>query len=194
MGVYLPCGDDHRIGAWSVAVALPEKDAGVERPIARKACKPDFVQGVAPRGWPFILAQSYPCASSCQPGPARAKAALRLAPHAVPIWHCSRWGLPCQSCCQPRGGLLPHRFTLTPWGFRQAGPRGGFISVALSVGLPRPGVTRHRFFLESGLSSTSPLPRKSDATDVTHACDGSGRRSCDASRRSGHPAFRASPP
>lgn len=69
--------------------------------------------------------------------------------------------------------------------------RGGFISVALSVGLPRPGVTRHRSFLESGLSSTSPLPRKSDAADATHACDGSGRRSCDTSRRSGHPAFRA---
>tara|TARA_B110000879_G_scaffold189924_1_gene253818 strand:- start:164 stop:367 length:204 start_codon:yes stop_codon:yes gene_type:complete len=30
---------------------------------------------------------------------------------------------------------------------------GGLFSVALSVGLPRPGVTRHRFLLESGLSS-----------------------------------------
>jgi len=34
--------------------------------------------------------------------------------------------------------------------------RGGVFSVALSVGLPRPGVTRHRYFLESGLSSTPP--------------------------------------
>ena len=32
--------------------------------------------------------------------------------HAVPIWHCSRWGLPCRPCCQRRGGLLPHLFTL----------------------------------------------------------------------------------
>ena len=31
---------------------------------------------------------------------------------------------------------------------------GGLLSVALSVGLPRPGVTRHHFFVESGLSST----------------------------------------
>ena len=39
---------------------------------------------------------------------------------------------------------------------------GGLFSVALSVGLPRPGVTRHRFFWESGLSSTLlPRPRPS---------------------------------
>src|SRR6266545_88100 len=28
-------------------------------------------------------------------------------------WPCSDWGLPCRACCQTRGGLLPHRFTLT---------------------------------------------------------------------------------
>src|ERR1700693_217836 len=30
-------------------------------------------------------------------------------------WPCSDWGLPCHACCQARGGLLPHRFTLTLW-------------------------------------------------------------------------------
>lgn len=42
-------------------------------------------------------------------------------------------------CCQPRGALLPHLFTL-------AGARrrlGGMFSVALSVGSRRPGVTWH---------------------------------------------------
>ena len=29
-----------------------------------------------------------------------------------PIWSCSLGGLPCPSCCQSGGGLLPHRFTL----------------------------------------------------------------------------------
>jgi len=29
-------------------------------------------------------------------------------------WPCSDWGLPCRACYQARGGLLPHRFTLTP--------------------------------------------------------------------------------
>lgn len=71
---------------------------------------------------------------------------------AVPIWHCSRWGLPCRPCCQVRGGLLPHRFTLT------FADKGGLFSVALSLGFPRPGVTRHRCLVESGLSSRANAP------------------------------------
>ena len=34
-------------------------------------------------------------------------------PPEVPIWHCSWWGLPCKTCYQAPGGLLPHPFTLT---------------------------------------------------------------------------------
>src|SRR5437867_12600195 len=34
------------------------------------------------------------------------------------IWPCSDRGLPCRACCQTRGGLLPHRFTLTLWDTR----------------------------------------------------------------------------
>jgi len=37
---------------------------------------------------------------------------------------------------------------------------GGLISVALSVGLPRPGVTRHRCLVESGLSSRALRPQR----------------------------------
>jgi len=47
------------------------------------------------------------------------------------------------------GALLPHPFTL-------AGARrrlGGLLSVALSLGSPPPGVTRHRVSVEPGLSS-----------------------------------------
>jgi len=36
-----------------------------------------------------------------------------IAPRAVPIRSCSRWGLPCRLRCRRRGALLPHRFTLT---------------------------------------------------------------------------------
>ena len=52
--------------------------------------------------------------------------------------------------CWGRGALLPHLFTLTPM------PRhvGGLFSVALSLGAPPPGVTRHRVSVEPGLSST----------------------------------------
>ena len=54
---------------------------------------------------------------------------------------------------------------------------GGLFSVALSVGLPRPGVTRHRFFLESGLSS--PVPEGTKAVIQPSAQDAAyaqGRR------------------
>ena len=54
-----------------------------------------------------------------------------------PIWPCSRRGLPCHGCCQPCGALLPHHFTLTSRAVRG----GGMLSVALSVGSHRPGVT-----------------------------------------------------
>ena len=90
------------------------------------------------------------------------RSARRQIQHAVPIWRCSKWGLPCRRCCQPRGGLLPHRFTLTCRHTKaNPGTTGGLFSVALSVGLPRPGVTRHLFLLESGLSS--PLPEDNKA-------------------------------
>ena len=37
---------------------------------------------------------------------------MRKTSRAVPIWSCSRWGLPCHLCCQRRGALLPHHFNL----------------------------------------------------------------------------------
>ena len=81
-------------------------------------------------------------------------------PREAPIWHCSGWGLPCRSCYQSRGGLLPHRFTVTTL-LPKADPRGrgSLFSVALSLGLPPPGVTRHPCQRESGLSSIPDLIR-----------------------------------
>ena len=83
----------------------------------------------------------------------------QAAQRAVPIWSCSRWGLPCHSRCRQRGGLLPHLFTLTLSPAASHGNFGGIFSVALSLGSPPPGVTRHRISLEPGLSS---LPRKAE--------------------------------
>ena len=73
-------------------------------------------------------------------------------PRVIPIWSCSRWGLPCRPCCQVRGALLPHPFTLTP------ACRGGLLSVALSLRSPSPAVSRHRVSKEPGLSSGRQLP------------------------------------
>ena len=78
----------------------------------------------------------------------------RLGPKSrvIPIWSCSRWGLPCGSHCWSPGALLPHPFTLTD-------PKaGGLLSVALSLGSPPPAVNRHRVSKEPGLSSSSRLP------------------------------------
>src|SRR5262249_55337725 len=73
----------------------------------------------------------------------------RSDPCAVPIRSCSRWGLPCRSRYRARGALLPHPFDLA----RNLRPPGGLLSVALSLGSPPPGITRHRYSLEPGLSS-----------------------------------------
>ena len=74
-------------------------------------------------------------------------------PPAAPIRSCSRWGLPCRPCCQGRGALLPHRFTLARGPGTNPGCAGGLFSVALSLGSPPPAVGRHRIPVEPGLSS-----------------------------------------
>ena len=71
---------------------------------------------------------------------------------AAPTWSCSRWGFPCRRRCRRRGALLPHRFTLATRPARRK-RAGGVLSVALSLGSPPPGVTRHRTSVEPGLSS-----------------------------------------
>jgi len=73
--------------------------------------------------------------------PGTAWATLRQPrPARSPIWSCSGWGLPCHHCCQRRGALLPHHFTLTG---AMVWRLGGMFSVALSVGSRPPGVTWH---------------------------------------------------
>jgi len=42
---------------------------------------------------------------------------------------------------------------------RRTGGAGGLLSVALSLGSPPPGVTRHRVYVEPGLSSPVPANR-----------------------------------
>ncbi|MDB5526404.1 MAG: hypothetical protein JWM58_4167 [Rhizobium sp.] len=80
------------------------------------------------------------------PGQRTRKRVWRLRARAVPIRSCSRRGLPCRLCCQIRGELLPHLFTLT----RQAGRFvfcGTFPRVAPAGRYPAPCFRGARTFL-----------------------------------------------
>src|ERR1043165_10076313 len=57
-----------------------------------------------------------------------------------PIWPCSRWGLPCREMLPPARCALTAPFHPCQ---RDCSRFGGLLSVALSVGSPRPGVTWH---------------------------------------------------
>ena len=84
---------------------------GPQKKICQTACKPGFVpprkDGDDHSSGPSIAERfSRPTRTS------RAVSPARRTPHDVPIWSCSRRGLPCRPCRQVRGGLLPHPFTL----------------------------------------------------------------------------------
>ena len=115
------------------------------------ACKPGSVRRIAPPRWPFIWDARRRAPQATNPdGDAKTHSAPQPKPRscAAPIRFCSRRGLPCQPCCQSRGALLPHPFTLT------RANAGGLLSVALSLGSPPPDVIRRRVSVEPGLSST----------------------------------------
>jgi len=78
------------------------------------ACKPGSVPALA-GGWrPFIWDARYRTPLATDPdGDAETRFVLPRKNSAVPIWSCSRWGLPCRFRCRSRGALLPHPFTLT---------------------------------------------------------------------------------
>ena len=122
-------------------------------------------------GMAIHLGRSLPNASRDRPERRRGRPARQRQPKptppAAPTWSCSRWGLPCRRRYRRRGALLPHHFTLTApavrWGVPWDRPMGDgawrCVSVALSLGSPPPGVTRHRASVEPGLSSLPPARR-----------------------------------
>ncbi len=137
------------------------------------AYKPDSVGPKARRS--FIWAACYQTAQAANPGhwadkpgavaPRDPYLALLLAGLAVPFRLPGlRWAL------TPPFHLYP-RLDRGPRGARQI--EGSFFSVALSLGSLRPGVTRRRFTLESGLSS-SLNPRSSSHPHRRHMLFTSG--------------------
>ncbi len=110
---------------------------------------------VAPCWMTIHLERLLPGASCNQPG-RRAGIAWRL-PAVPPLFGFAPSGV-ClaKPCCQSRGALLPHLFTLAARTWR-------FVSVALSLGLPPPDVIRHFYPVEPGLSSPARLSTLAEA-------------------------------
>ena len=104
------------------------------------------------QGATIHLGRLLPDASRDRPGRRRGSAFCfaRRQKAAVPIWSCSRWGLPCRLRCRGRGALLPHPFTLTAskdWRFAFCGT---FPRVTPAGRYPAPYFRGARTFL-SGL-------------------------------------------
>jgi hypothetical protein len=97
---------------------LPE---GCGRPRSTSLCKPSLVAPPGrPEGGGDHSSRTAVARRLQQPTRRLGRAALpraatlaRDAADRLPMWPCSRWGLPCRPRYRGRGGLLPRRFTLT---------------------------------------------------------------------------------
>jgi len=125
--------------------------------MAQAACKPGSVPDTLGRGMAIPLGPASPRASRDRPGrPARERACAARRKAAAPS---SLLGLApggvYRAADVAAGAVRPYR-TLSPLPAgraRSPTPAGGLLSVALSLGSPPPGVTRHRVPVEPGLSS-----------------------------------------
>ena len=141
---------------------------------ARMACKPGFVRGGPLQDSPWMtipLVPPLPAGSSCQPGSAGAQAALQGKPCARSLFGIAPGGACLAgSVARPAVGSYP---TVSP--LPRDRLRGGLISVALSLGSPPPGVTRHRACMEPGLSSNGQAARGHPAIRARGEVGGPGR-------------------
>jgi hypothetical protein len=83
----------------------------IRRPVSRVLCRP----GLSRSATIIPLDRASLRGSRDLPGQLGPATVLprRKPGRVAPIWSCSRRGLPCRPCCQVRGALLPHPFTLT---------------------------------------------------------------------------------
>lgn len=127
-------------------------------------CKPGSVTALSDDGRPFLWDAPRGAPHATNPGgeaekPLRRRgtdesAALAGRPYSVllPVGFTMPASLPMPRCALT-APFRPYPQPV-PCG---AGPAGGLLSVALSLGLPPPGVTRHRVHVEPGLSSPAPV-------------------------------------
>src|SRR3954464_4427893 len=122
------------------------------------ACKPGSVPGLPLKGvvpWMTIpLGRSSPNASRDQPGQRRGNALVRNRlhdPDRPPLFGLAPGGV--YRAIAVAGDAVRSYRTLSPLPGGRLQRPGGLLSVALSLGSPPPGVTRHRVSVEPGLSS-----------------------------------------
>jgi hypothetical protein len=142
---------------WNMRGGAPtvrSRQAVVKR--VQAACKPGSVPGPGAGGWPFLW-------DPCRHGPRATDPDDRLGNEPAPTL--SRMAAPSSLLGLAPGGVyraadvaadaVRSGRTLSPLpaGRPQPAPAGGLLSVALSLGSPPPGVTRHRVPVEPGLSS-----------------------------------------
>ncbi len=102
--------------------------------LRQTACKPGSVPASKSGRWPFLWDVRCRTPRATDPdGDPKDRSC------AVPIWSCSRWGLPCRSRCRARGALLPHHFNLAgPLGLRRCHFCGAVPGVAPGGCYPSP--------------------------------------------------------
>ncbi len=135
----------------------------------------------ASRGRTISLGPTSPPASCSLPVTVKNQSPSRDGPPLVTAWPCSGWGLPCHDCCQPRGALLPHRFTLA------CAPGGSHRRFAFCCAFRRlatPGRYPAPCPAELGLSSAR-TPRSSLASQIPN-CQKMPRRGLEPPRRLRH--------
>src|SRR5439155_6853206 len=98
---------EHRMSSWGLEARRPSGPGLEGRRWSSR--KPSSVPGARAPGMVICLGWPSPATSSSLP----AACPVGVGHTSPLIWPCSDWGLPCRRCCQRRGGLLPHRFTLT---------------------------------------------------------------------------------
>ncbi len=135
-----------------------------QKSYARGACKPDSVQGLPPlddhSSWPAVTNTPLAANPNIKAEGAHATFLFGIAP-----------GGACRAGPVARPAVGSYS-TVSPL---PRACRGGLFSVALSLGLPPPGVTRHRSFRESGLSSGI-AARDHPAPRAKCQLSGAGRR------------------
>jgi len=132
--------------------ATPSRVAVTRAEAVRRKVRPEEAVGriLFPGGWrPFLLASRHREAPAAYPGASSAVADGGDGRPSTPLFGLAPHGV--YRALSVTGQAVRSYRTLSP--LPPVGSEGGLLSVALSLALPRPGVTRHAARLESGPSS-----------------------------------------